>query len=321
MKAVAETTSRSRRQALGQFLTASPVAGFIASLFGPLPPTVRLLDAGAGAGALTRALATRARASNDGVGAIEATLYKIDPDILAALSANMRECQRLCGLAGIRFTFRIHGPIFREPFTSKEERRRLVACVFDPAEVGAEWIGLENHLNYFHAGGRGLDRELAWGLWAFLNSTVVDQYFRRFSGHTQVNATDLRALAYPNGETLRSMGRETKRIDLGQEGIDQLVAKHLEARQLSRPAAQGNPSSAKSLGNPRSGRPLGGSEGVAQVAMLSGGTLRRRRDSTGERRAGTCPRRSRAPRHRRDLGSASCRSQKICVCRLFVFAG
>ena len=40
-------------------------------------------------------------------------------------------------------------------FTSKEERRRLVACMFDPDLVRAEWIGFENHLNYFHANGQG----------------------------------------------------------------------------------------------------------------------------------------------------------------------
>jgi adenine-specific DNA-methyltransferase len=31
---------------------------------------------------------------------------------------------------------------------------------------------------------------------------VVDQYIRRFSGHTQVNATDLRTLSYPDRKTL-----------------------------------------------------------------------------------------------------------------------
>ncbi|MEI6178899.1 MAG: hypothetical protein WCS43_18550, partial [Verrucomicrobiota bacterium] len=114
-------------------------------------------------------------------------------------------------------------------FTSKEERRRLVACLFDPDQVKAEWVGFENHLNYIHASGRGLERTLAVGLYAFLNSTVVDQYFRRFSGHTQVNATDLRTLAYPDRDTLQAMGREIRSLDLSQDKIDQLVTKHLHA--------------------------------------------------------------------------------------------
>ena len=116
-------------------------------------------------------------------------------------------------------------------FTSKEERRRLVACLFDPQDLDAEWIGFENHLNYFHANGHGLDRNLAIGLFVFLNSTVVDQYFRRFSGHTQVNATDLRKLAYPDRKTLQAMGAEMKRLDEPQERIDELVEKYLHARQ------------------------------------------------------------------------------------------
>ncbi len=114
-------------------------------------------------------------------------------------------------------------------FTAKEERRRVVACVFDPGQVKAKWVGFENHLNYFHANGAGLDRCLAYGLYAFLNSTVVDQYFRRFSGHTQVNATDLRTLAYPNRDTLSAMGSEVETREHSQSEIDQLVSKHLHA--------------------------------------------------------------------------------------------
>jgi adenine-specific DNA-methyltransferase len=39
---------------------------------------------------------------------------------------------------------------------------------------------------------------------AFLNSTVLDVYFRQFNGHTQVNATDLRNLRYPSRSQLES---------------------------------------------------------------------------------------------------------------------
>jgi adenine-specific DNA-methyltransferase len=492
MKIAAIENPRSRQEELGQFLTATPVAAFMASMFGPLPKTVRLLDAGAGAGSLTAAFVSLCCEKHVGVRAIEATLYELDGEILDALAKTMRDCERQCADAGIRFTFNIHhadfiqemsaclagdlfgtlppafdaaianppyrkisadsaerralrsvgietsnlytgfialiqrllvpggqlvgitprsfcnGPYFRpfredflsqlelrrlhvfesrqaafredsvlqeniifhaakgrnqpdetlisrssgehggeitetvfpfseivhprdpekfihipsaachaaaketmnglhtslaslgltistgrvvdfrlkdalrkEPergtvpllypchfnggtvhwpklearkpnaildndetrpwlvpsgvylltkrFTSKEERRRLVACLYDPDLVKAKWVGFENHLNYFHANGQGLERTLAYGLFAFLNSTVVDQYFRRFSGHTQVNATDLRTLTYPDRGTLEAMGREMKSLDLTQDEIDQLVTKHLHA--------------------------------------------------------------------------------------------
>ena len=486
-------SGRSRQGELGQFLTTAPTARFMASLLGPLPKTVRLLDAGAGAGSLTAAFVARCCEKQDGVSTIEATLYEIDGTILEALRKTLNECQNRCAEAGIRFTFTIHptdfihemsarlagdlfgiqpqafdvaianppyrkintdsperralrsmgletsnlytgfialihrllapggqlvgitprsfcnGPYFRpfredflghlelrrlhvfdsrkaafradhvlqenivfhavkgqsqpdpivissssgEPgstitealvpfaevvrprdpekfihipsttshaaakatmdglqtplaslgvsvstgrvvdfrlkdslrkdaehgtvpllypchfdgstvrwpkpdarkpnaildndetrpwlvpsgvylltkrFTSKEERRRLVACLYDPDPMQACWVGLENHLNYFHANGQGLDRTLACGLLAFLNSTVVDQYFRRFSGHTQVNATDLRTLAYPDRDTLLAMGRDMKTLAMSQDDIDQLVTQHLHAR-------------------------------------------------------------------------------------------
>jgi adenine-specific DNA-methyltransferase len=89
-------------------------------------------------------------------------------------------------------------------FTAKEERRRVMATVFRPQGnlAGFRSVGFENHLNYFHCKGGALDEVLAEGLAVYLNSTLVDSYFRQFSGHTQVNATDLRSLRYPSREQL-----------------------------------------------------------------------------------------------------------------------
>ncbi|MBM3323047.1 SAM-dependent methyltransferase [candidate division WOR-3 bacterium] len=106
-------------------------------------------------------------------------------------------------------------------FTSKEERRRIVACIYDPTRIVAPLVGFENHVNYFHAKGRGLDQALARGLTAFLNSRQVDAYFRRFSGHTQVNATDLRIMKYPSRSFLERLGREAN--DIHQDEVDRLI--------------------------------------------------------------------------------------------------
>jgi adenine-specific DNA-methyltransferase len=83
-------------------------------------------------------------------------------------------------------------------FSAKEERRRVVAAVLEREQLPSDLIGFENHLNYFHRDGAGLDSETAFGLAAYLNSKFVDSYVRLFNGHTQVNAADLRALRYPS---------------------------------------------------------------------------------------------------------------------------
>src|ERR1019366_6151627 len=66
-------------------------------------------------------------------------------------------------------------------FSSKEENRRIVAALYDPKRIAAEHVGFENHTNFYHAGDRGLSVPFAKGLTSFLNSTLVDLYFRQFS--------------------------------------------------------------------------------------------------------------------------------------------
>jgi adenine-specific DNA-methyltransferase len=111
--------------------------------------------------------------------------------------------------------------------TAKEERKRIVACIYDSHQIDAPFVGFENHLNYFHANGHGLPMSLAKGLTAFLNSTVVDVYFRQFNGHTQVNATDLRSLNYPTKAELEKLGRKIADLGMKQEELDALVKEEL----------------------------------------------------------------------------------------------
>lgn len=106
-------------------------------------------------------------------------------------------------------------------FSSKEEKRRIVASIVYPDNFKVPMIGFENHLNVFHSQKKGLPEDLALGLAVFLNSTAVDEYFRRFSGHTQVNATDLRLIKYPSRKTLIRLGLWAKiQPDLTQDTID-----------------------------------------------------------------------------------------------------
>jgi len=107
-------------------------------------------------------------------------------------------------------------------FSSKEEPRRIVAAIFDPKRVPGEKIGFENHLDVFHRDGHGLPKLVAYGLAAFLGTTLVDAHFRQFNGHTQVNATDLRSLRYPSIEQLALLGQRVQ-TPLPQRDLDRLV--------------------------------------------------------------------------------------------------
>lgn len=108
-------------------------------------------------------------------------------------------------------------------FSSKEERRRIVAAVYDPKRINPGKVGFENHLNYFHARGHGIEKTVARGLSLFLNSSLVDEYFRQFSGHTQVNATDLRSLRYPTLAQLTLLGKRYRSKIPEQEQLDNIL--------------------------------------------------------------------------------------------------
>lgn len=107
-------------------------------------------------------------------------------------------------------------------FSSKEEKRRVIASVIEPTALDSSaHIGIENHLNVFHIKKQGLDERLARGLAVFLNTTAVDEHFRKFSGHTQVNATDLRLMKYPSSEALKGLGQwAAQQKELTQASVD-----------------------------------------------------------------------------------------------------
>ena len=98
-------------------------------------------------------------------------------------------------------------------FSSKEEKRRIVAAYYDGSLPG-ELIGFDNKLNVFHDSKQGFAKDIAFGLYVYLNSTLLDKYYRLFGGHTQVNATDLRTIRYPNLELLKFMGNKALNTEL-----------------------------------------------------------------------------------------------------------
>ena len=135
-------------------------------------------------------------------------------------------------------------------FSAKEERKRVVAGIYDPERLGpTEWVGFENHLNYYHQAGRGLSPALARGLALYLNGSAIDDYFRQFNGHTQVNATDLRKLRYPSCQQLEALGGYVNGKMPTQETIDDLISQHLQIQPQTMPMTHS--SSSTTNGSPR----------------------------------------------------------------------
>ena len=112
-------------------------------------------------------------------------------------------------------------------FSSKEEKRRIVATLYDSSLPG-DLIGFENKTNVFHVKKIGMDADLARGLYVYLNCTLLDKYYRQFGGHTQVNASDLRSIHYPSPNILRKMGKNLGNNILDQNQIDEIINRELD---------------------------------------------------------------------------------------------
>ncbi|MFJ7163214.1 Eco57I restriction-modification methylase domain-containing protein [Bacillus safensis] len=107
-------------------------------------------------------------------------------------------------------------------FSSKEEKRRIVAGILSPENINDPVVGFENGLNVLHCNKKGISKEVAYGLYAYLNTIIVDKYFRIFNGHTQVNATDLRTMKFPSIDILIKLGEWIIKVkgSLGTVNID-----------------------------------------------------------------------------------------------------
>jgi len=110
-------------------------------------------------------------------------------------------------------------------FSSKEEKRRLYATMLTPDSLPSDYFTVENHLNIIHYQRSGLTKELALGLTAWFNTAFCDNLFRNFSGHTQVNATDLRNMKYPSQDILIKYGQlvEGKKLEEYDQIFEKLV--------------------------------------------------------------------------------------------------
>ena len=95
-------------------------------------------------------------------------------------------------------------------FTAKEERRRLTAACLLAADFPFPYIGVENHVNYVYHGERDLTENEVYGIAALFNSSLIDRYFRTISGNTQVNATEIRTMNFPDLKTLERIGKRTR---------------------------------------------------------------------------------------------------------------
>jgi adenine-specific DNA-methyltransferase len=92
LKAIPEPTPKSQQSQLGQYMTPATIATFMAAMFdGRLPATVRLLDAGAGRGALTGAFI--ARWKSEGGERLDAHAYEFDGEVAPELQENLRALQ------------------------------------------------------------------------------------------------------------------------------------------------------------------------------------------------------------------------------------
>lgn len=114
-------------------------------------------------------------------------------------------------------------------FSTKEEASRITAAVLQEGMFGTEFIGLENHLNYLYRPGGTLSLAEATGLAAFLNSNLVDRYFRITNGNTQVNATELHQLPLPPWECINRIGEQIIQNHVEQDTIE---TEHILMHQL-----------------------------------------------------------------------------------------
>lgn len=112
--------------------------------------------------------------------------------------------------------------IFVKRFTSKEEPRRLQCGVYLSSRYPKyKYISTQNKINFIECS----SLDMLFGIYALLNSTLYDQYYRILNGSTQVNSTEVNAMPIPSASTISKMGAELSGKPLTTAYCDQIVEK------------------------------------------------------------------------------------------------
>lgn len=110
-------------------------------------------------------------------------------------------------------------------FSAKDDKSRLIASPYFANTMEAEYVGIENKVNYIYRPKGELDQNEVIGLSAVLNSRLFDNYFRIFNGNVNVSATELREMPLPALDLIKQIGDQliVSNSDFTQENIDILV--------------------------------------------------------------------------------------------------
>lgn len=123
--------------------------------------------------------------------------------------------------------------VFLRRFSAKDDKSRLVATPYFAEINQAEFIGIENHLNYIYRPKGHLNRNEIIGLAALLNSSLFDTYFRTFNGNINVSATELREMPLPPLEDIKQIGNQIiLQNDFSQVKVDETINNYFDIEHL-----------------------------------------------------------------------------------------
>jgi adenine-specific DNA-methyltransferase len=117
--------------------------------------------------------------------------------------------------------------ILLKRFSAKEQKKRVEASILLKSSFPSEKVGIENHLNYIYKIDGSLSDDETLGITAFLNTRLVDTYFRIINGNTQVNASDIRMLPLPDSRFLITLGSILKNNELRIEEVEEYCNREL----------------------------------------------------------------------------------------------
>lgn len=116
--------------------------------------------------------------------------------------------------------------VFCKRFTAKEERRRLQCGIYLASDFpDYQYIGTQNKINFVERlDKKPQSKEMVFGIFALLNSTLFDNYYRILNGSTQVNSTEINSIPVPDCEVIETMGKRLiAEDDLSTEACDKVL--------------------------------------------------------------------------------------------------